>query len=196
MSPAVTMDRKDAEYEINSELFNRSFENLEDRILTDDFNGFKDVDLKSVKKVVRCAFRKCHTMHSLQDTPLGLGFSYIERKICRRQTDSYLFKLFEIRKDLKKIKTPLSSKNASRLYCITMKVIKLRKKIQKLAFIKSSSGDERYFRSRLHKPKKICTPKHVPSSWVCQFLHLQNQKQQAFTAVTLLTMLIVIWTFK
>jgi len=35
-----------------------------------------------------------------------------------------------------------------------MKVIKLRKKIQKLAFIKSSSGDERYFRSRLHKPKK------------------------------------------
>ena len=40
MSPAVTMDRKDAEYEINSELFNRSFENLEDRILTDDFNGF------------------------------------------------------------------------------------------------------------------------------------------------------------
>ena len=165
MSPAVTMDRKDAEYEINSELFNRSFENLEDRILTGDFNGFKDVDLKSVKKVVRCAFRKCHTMHSLQDTPLGLGFSYIERKICRRQTDSYLFKLFEIRKDLKKIKTPLSSKNASRLYCITMKVIKLRKKIQKLAFIKSSSGDERYFRSRLHKPKKIRTPKHVPSSW-------------------------------
>ena len=43
---------------------------------------------------------------------------------------------------------------------------------------------------------KIRTPKHVPSSRVCQFLHLQNQKQQAFTAVTLLTMLIVIWTFK
>ena len=71
MSPAVTMDRKDAEYEINSELFNRSFENLEDRILAGDFNGFKDVDLKSVKKVVRCAFRTCNKFHYLQNSSFG-----------------------------------------------------------------------------------------------------------------------------
>ena len=51
MSPAVTMDRKDAEYEINSELFNRSFENLEDRILAGDFNGLKKLISNPSKKL-------------------------------------------------------------------------------------------------------------------------------------------------
>ena len=38
---------------------------------------------------------------------------------------------------------------------LTMKVSKLHKKVKKLAFIKSSSGDERYFRRILYKPETM-----------------------------------------
>ena len=38
---------------------------------------------------------------------------------------------------------------------LTMEVSKLHKKVKKLAFIKSSSGDERYFRRILYKPKTM-----------------------------------------
>ena len=38
---------------------------------------------------------------------------------------------------------------------LTMEVSKLHKKVKKLAFIKSSSGDERYFRRILYKPETM-----------------------------------------